>query len=96
MAGKAAAKIYRSARWQAVRLEVLHAAGWRCRRCGKYAREVHHRVPIYRGGAPYLKSNLTPTCRPCHYEAHNTVDRRRLKSDLRELRALAVRVMAQR
>ena len=94
MAGKAAAKVYRTARWQAVRMEVLRAANWRCKVCRKYASEVHHRIPIHRGGAPYDKANLQAICRPCHYGAHVTEDRRTLRRELRELRAIAARLVA--
>ena len=94
MAGKAAAKVYRTARWQAVRMEVLRGSNWRCGKCGKYANEVHHRVPIHRGGAPFARSNLQAVCRPCHYGAHSTTDRRTLKRELGELRAIAARLMA--
>ena len=49
-------------RWQRVRRVVLDAANWRCAQCGKYAREVDHVIPLFRGGAPYDMDNLQTLC----------------------------------
>ena len=49
-------------KWQAVRLRVLDAAGWRCSVCGKYSNEVDHLTPLDRGGAPYDETNLQALC----------------------------------
>ena len=59
-----------NARWSRTRQRVLDAASWRCARCGKYANEVHHRVPLHRGGAAFDKDNLEPICRGCHIAHH--------------------------
>ena len=96
MAGKAARKVYNSARWQHTRADVLRASNWRCAKCGKYANEVHHRKPIHQGGAPFARSNLMATCRTCHYGEHMTADRRSLKRDLRALRVIATQLLTRR
>ena len=58
-------------RWAATRLRALAGAGWRCEACGAAGRlEVHHRVPLHRGGAPYDPANLVALCRGCHIDAH--------------------------
>ena len=36
--------------WALLRLAKLRSTNWRCEQCGKYAREVHHRVPLHAGG----------------------------------------------
>ena len=72
MAGKIGKAIYRSRRWAQVRLIILDRAGWRCESCGRAAPlEVHHRVPLADGGAPYAQQNLRAVCRPCHYGEHS-------------------------
>jgi 5-methylcytosine-specific restriction protein A len=37
-----------------------------CAECGRLAAEVHHRVPLEAGGAPYALDNLVSLCKPCH------------------------------
>ena len=93
MAGKAAAKVYRSVRWKSVRLEVLEASNWRCSICANYANEVHHIVPIFRGGAPYDKANLRAVCRACHFETHRPRTTKRLRRDIREIQAIVTRLL---
>jgi 5-methylcytosine-specific restriction enzyme A len=34
--------------------------------CLGIASEVHHRVPLEQGGAPYHPANLVSACKPCH------------------------------
>lgn len=85
MAGKAAAKIYATARWKRLRLEVLEAASWRCCRCKGYANEVHHRKRIADGGDPFEETNLEVVCRACHFDGH-------LDPESRAWRRLIVRV----
>ena len=54
-------------RWKVIRLEILERDGYRCRKCGKAGRlEVDHVLPIHKGGAVYLESNLQSLCRDCH------------------------------
>ncbi|MYE00869.1 MAG: HNH endonuclease [Alphaproteobacteria bacterium] len=67
----------RGRRWREVREVALHRAGWRCARCGKARRlEVHHRVPLFRGGAAYDQANLEVLCRACHFGEHETESRK--------------------
>lgn len=65
-------KVYRTREWQMVRLQVLKRDGYRCRECGKPGRlEVHHRIRLQDGGAPYDPANLETLCRsPCHFDKH--------------------------
>ena len=67
MAGRAGRKIYATPRWAWTRRAVLRAAGYRCARCGRGAREVDHVVPISHGGAPFNVQNLQALCRRCHF-----------------------------
>ena len=54
-------------RWEATRLAVFEAAGYRCQLCGKSGLlECHHRKPLHKGGAEYDMKNLMATCRSCH------------------------------
>ncbi len=34
--------------------------------CRGIANEVHHKVAMEDGGAPYALDNVVSTCRPCH------------------------------
>ncbi|MCY4020159.1 MAG: HNH endonuclease signature motif containing protein [Chloroflexi bacterium] len=71
MASQLAKHVYNSRRWRALRLAVLHLAGWRCQRCGRAARlEVHHRVALADGGAAFDVDNLEAVCRRCHFARH--------------------------
>ena len=70
MAGRRATKIYRTARWQRVRLQVLERDKWRCRRCNGFAFEVHHVKPIAEDGDAFDDSNLEARCRGCHMNEH--------------------------
>ena len=40
-----------------------------CARCGAPATEVHHVVPLSRGGTNDV-TNLVPLCRACHHVVH--------------------------
>ena len=71
MAGRRGRAIYATQRWRSVRAYVLDRDGWRCAECGRPGRlEVHHRVRLVDGGAPYDPRNLRPLCRPCHFATH--------------------------
>ena len=57
--------------WARVRRAMLDAAGWRCTRCGLASRlEVHHRIPLEKGGDAYADSNLQVLCVSCHVDHH--------------------------
>ena len=63
--------VYRTREWRVARHEAKRRAGYRCAKCGGYGRlEVHHRVKLSDGGAPYDPDNLVCLCRGCHFEAH--------------------------
>jgi len=49
---------------------VLRDANGQCADCGRLAQEVHHLVPINKGGAAYDLANLVPLCSPCHDARH--------------------------
>ena len=58
-------------RWRRVRQAVLERNDWRCERCPATAAEVHHVIPVARGGAMYDPRNLESLCRTCHLESHD-------------------------
>ena len=71
--GKEARERYRrylqSDAWKTKRKAVLQAAGFRCRRCGAPATEVHHET--YKRIYNERMSDLTALCSKCHEAAHS-------------------------
>ena len=61
--------------WKTKRKAVLQAAGFRCRRCGKRATEVHHET--YKRIYNEQLSDLTALCGNCHEAAHSGKTQRR-------------------
>lgn len=70
-----------SVEWLRLRTFILLRDNFRCTRCGWtptnrnefYGRlDVHHIVPISRGGSNKL-SNLTTLCRTCHRREHDWI-----------------------
>ena len=60
--------IYRSKRWKLTRRKVMERDGYRCQNCGRAGRlECDHKVPLFKGGAPYDMDNLQMLCRKCHF-----------------------------
>ena len=57
----------KGSRWERLRRRVLDAADWRCTRCGKYANEVDHVIPLHKGGDPWAESNLQALCKQDHF-----------------------------
>jgi 5-methylcytosine-specific restriction endonuclease McrA len=58
-----------SARFKKLREQIKARDHHRCRRCGSSHRlDVHHRVPLHRGGDPYDPANLETLCSDCHSE----------------------------
>lgn len=61
--------------WWDIRKEVFKRDGGKCRAringipCGKPGKEVHHIVPLNRGGTT-TKSNLITLCQDCHDRRH--------------------------
>ena len=61
-------KLYGRPSYARLRRRLLDAAGWRCALCGRAARlELHHVVPLYKGGAEMDPANLQVLCRRCHF-----------------------------
>jgi 5-methylcytosine-specific restriction endonuclease McrA len=58
---------YATGTWKRVRELARKRAGGCCERCGCERKlEVHHRVPLRHGGAPFDLSNVEAICRRCH------------------------------
>ena len=87
MAGRIGRSVYATREWARLRLAKLRATNWRCEHCGKYAREVHHLVPLHAGG-PALPSldGLRVLCRICHYGEHRTARRTAWRALLKRVR----------
>lgn len=67
MAGKAGKRIYKTARWQAVRRAVFERDGWACVKCGRMGLiECDHIRPIKDAGDWFDMDNLQTLCRGCH------------------------------
>ena len=68
-------EVYNTARWRALRAQVLLAAGYLCQRCATEGRRnaaqlVHHRQPIRQGGEAFDPDNLEALCNRCHENEH--------------------------
>ncbi len=61
-------KYLKSEKWKQKRNTILKKAGYRCRRCGTRATEVHHEN--YKRIYNEKLSDLTALCRTCHQKAH--------------------------
>ena len=74
---------------------MLRRSGYRCEACGRLTAapflEVHHRIPLELGGAPFDLTNLQALCRPCHFSHHGAtlrpLDTSKLRQHRREWRA---------
>ncbi|RRH81722.1 HNH endonuclease, partial [Mesorhizobium tamadayense] len=66
--GRAGYSVYRTARWQALRLEAKRRDGFKCTSCGAHSKlEVHHIIPVRQ--APeraFDLGNVTCLCPTCH------------------------------
>ena len=60
--------------WKTKRKAVLQAAGFRCRRCGAPATEVHHET--YKRIYKERMSDLTALCSKCHEGGHPNLKRK--------------------
>lgn len=57
--------------WQAFRRECIKRAGWRCERCKRLGRfEIHHIIPVAKGGKVFDFDNVEVLCRQCHIDHH--------------------------
>ena len=55
-------------RWNKLRLKMMDAANWRCRKCGKAGRlELDHIKPVSKNGDHWAESNVQILCRECHF-----------------------------
>ena len=68
MNGRAGYHVYRSARWQALRLQAKRRDGWRCVQCGAAGRlEVDHVRPVREAPeSAFDLANLQCLCPTCH------------------------------
>jgi 5-methylcytosine-specific restriction endonuclease McrA len=71
--GRAGYSVYRTAQWQALRLEAKRRDDFKCTECGSRGRlEVHHKIPVRQ--APELSfdlGNVTCLCPTCHTKQTN-------------------------
>ena len=58
-----------SPEWKSKRAKILKMAGYKCRKCGKPATEVHHET--YERIFNERLTDLTALCRKCHRFLHN-------------------------
>ena len=62
-------RMYASKRWAMFRRAKLNRDPF-CQICdATLANEVHHKVAMEDGGAPYSFANVISTCKPCHSRA---------------------------
>ena len=68
-------RYYRRSR--TVRKQALERDEYVCQRCGEDERlEVHHRVPLHRGGADILTNTIT-LCAHCHKQVTDKMQSKR-------------------
>ena len=86
--GKDAAKRYQqylqSDAWKEKRNAILKAAGYRCRKCGERATEVHHET--YRRIYKEKLTDLTALCRKCHETVHTAPKQKSKKKSSQKAR----------
>ena len=59
--------------WKAKRNKVMKMAGYKCRRCGERATQVHHET--YERIYNEKLTDLTALCSECHSKIHNAISR---------------------
>ena len=74
-------KYLKSEAWRKKRTTILKKAGYRCRRCGVRATEVHHEN--YKRVFNEKLSDLTAICRSCHQKVHTKKRKPRQKRVLK-------------
>lgn len=62
--------------WFSIREKVLIRDNYKCVFCGKRANEVHHIIPLSRGGTTSM-TNLVSVCLSCHNKRHRHLYRKR-------------------
>jgi len=60
--------LWQAQSWNRCATVALRKADWKCRKCGRRAEEVDHKVPVCLGGTGD-QHNLRPLCLGCHKEA---------------------------
>ena len=60
-------KIY----WKDVAGVALRRDNHKCTECGASAEDVHHIIPIYKGGDEFDIDNITSLCKSCHKRRHS-------------------------
>ena len=87
MATRFSKAVYNDPRWLALRAEKLRLANWRCAKCGAYAREVHHRIPLHRGGLAFPPlDGLRVLCSVCHIGQHRSAKHKAWRAILTRVR----------
>jgi 5-methylcytosine-specific restriction endonuclease McrA len=56
--------------WRIMRRRVLKRDNHECQDCGAEADEVHHKLPIYKGGEEFDPDNCISLCHSCHVKRH--------------------------
>ena len=68
MKKKAYSRYRKSWRWRNKRKRIMNRAGYKCRKCGRPATQVHHET--YRRVGRERLSDLTAVCGGCHKRIH--------------------------
>ena len=66
MAGRKTRDIRKTRRWAALARRIRERDNFECQKCGAWANECDHVVPLSKGGAPYDEKNCQILCRTCH------------------------------
>ena len=62
------------AAWQRLRRAALDRDRWRCVKCeSPVDLEMHHVIPLDKGGAPLALGNVSMLCASCHVDSHRTI-----------------------
>lgn len=74
--------------WPITRNEALKRDDFTCQDCGYHSPdgdglEVHHIIPIYKGGDEFDMNNLITVCHECHVKRHRRI--RKSKRDIGQM-----------
>lgn len=61
-------KYLKTRHWQKTRKQAMRKARGRCKKCGKAARDIHHKT--YKRVGKEKQSDLMALCRECHQKQH--------------------------
>jgi len=59
--------------WRGVRERYREDHNFTCEKCGRPAKQVHHKVPLSWGGSLLEDRNLELLCNKCHAEIHRVI-----------------------